>query len=341
MAAKQGYKYVIEHMEEDDDTTKVVPPWVQLEYAQMLKHAGPHSQVLFTSLSSASAEILPKQLKDAVAKHGTPVAEAHATTTPILQLLSSATPPIPISKVCLLDPKAERVLSPEDGEEGVFEYFLFGGILGDDPPRDRTGELRRMGFETRHLGSVQMTTDTCQAVMRRRIHRERKQERGESERDDRVSVLLTSVPNLEYGGRRRCSTYLSGMRSAMEQQTGISSLPWLAEILGVAVRHALQDKQRFPFSVSLNTNGAVYSNAASFERGSSAASALGVSKLIIDDKIPLDKIPYVDHPTIRFTENEAVEMPFRYIKGEDGEPILPAGMRELLRDDLNKSFDEF
>ena len=30
-----------------------------------------------------------------------------------------------IKKVCLLDPKAERELSPEDGD-GRFEYFLFG-----------------------------------------------------------------------------------------------------------------------------------------------------------------------------------------------------------------------
>jgi ribosome biogenesis SPOUT family RNA methylase Rps3 len=36
-------------------------------------------------------------------------------------------------KVCLLDPKAEQDLRPEDGE--AFEVFLFGGILGDDPPR--------------------------------------------------------------------------------------------------------------------------------------------------------------------------------------------------------------
>lgn len=35
--------------------------------------------------------------------------------------------------VCLLDPKAEKDLSPEDGEK--FDVFLFGGILGDDPPR--------------------------------------------------------------------------------------------------------------------------------------------------------------------------------------------------------------
>ena len=36
-------------------------------------------------------------------------------------------------RVCLLDPKAERDLTPEDGDS--FDVFLFGGILGDDPPR--------------------------------------------------------------------------------------------------------------------------------------------------------------------------------------------------------------
>jgi hypothetical protein len=36
-------------------------------------------------------------------------------------------------RVCLLDPKAEKDLAPEDGEE--FDVFLFGGILGDEPPR--------------------------------------------------------------------------------------------------------------------------------------------------------------------------------------------------------------
>lgn len=38
-------------------------------------------------------------------------------------------------RVCLLDPKGERDLSPQDGED--FDVFLFGGILGDDPPRGK------------------------------------------------------------------------------------------------------------------------------------------------------------------------------------------------------------
>ena len=87
-------------------------------------------------------------------------------------------------RVCLLDPKAEQDLSPADGE--AFDVFLFGGILGDDPPRgkfcasekfvwgwadwslgvDRTGELRKLGFAGRRLGIEQMTTDTAARVTR-------------------------------------------------------------------------------------------------------------------------------------------------------------------------------
>lgn len=67
-------------------------------------------------------------------------------------------------RVCLLDPKGEKDICPEDGDE--FDVFLFGGILGDDPPRDRTGELRAKGFVGRRLGPEQMTTDTAARVTR-------------------------------------------------------------------------------------------------------------------------------------------------------------------------------
>lgn len=36
--------------------------------------------------------------------------------------------------------------------------------IGDDPPRDRTSELRVLGFPSRHLGVIQMTTDTALGV---------------------------------------------------------------------------------------------------------------------------------------------------------------------------------
>lgn len=64
--------------------------------------------------------------------------------------------------------------------------------------------------------------------------------------------------------------------------------------------------------------------------------ALGVTKLCVQDGKRLDEIHFVDHPTIKFPgkgyENESVEMPFRYVVDErTGEPILPDGMREHLR----------
>lgn len=49
---------------------------------------------------------------------------------------------------------------------GLFSRTIlqFLQSLGDDPPRDRTSELRVLGFPGRHLGSVQMTTDTALGV---------------------------------------------------------------------------------------------------------------------------------------------------------------------------------
>lgn len=47
-------------------------------------------------------------------------------------------------------------------------FYLF--FVGDDPPRDRTSELRKLGFPTRHLGPVQMTTDTALGVTKLVVH---------------------------------------------------------------------------------------------------------------------------------------------------------------------------
>lgn len=39
--------------------------------------------------------------------------------------------------------------------------------------------------------------------------------------------------------------------------------------------------------------------------------------------VPLDKIPYVDNPELKINEHESIEMPFRYIRRENGEPVMP------------------
>ena len=126
----------------------------------MLNLIGPSSQLHFTSLSSSSIPPLESYLKDTTPSTSS---KAHLHTIPILELVEKlGTTP---ARVCLLDPRAPKELSPEDGE--TFDIFLYGGILGDDPPRDRTGELRKLGFEGRHLKEVQMTTDTAVGVSKR------------------------------------------------------------------------------------------------------------------------------------------------------------------------------
>ncbi|KAK4684421.1 hypothetical protein P7C73_g5756, partial [Tremellales sp. Uapishka_1] len=207
-------------MEQDDEETKALPEWVKLEYSHMLTLVAP-SQVHFTSLSASSIPPLKAHFASSSSSN------ANLHTLPILDLIASLDPPVPQSRVCLLDPKAPLPLSPEDGEK--FTWFLYGGILGDDPPRDRTSELRKLGFETRHLLSMQMTTDT----------------------------------------------------------------------------------------------------------------AVGVSKIVVEDQIPLDEIPFVDHPTITFNKHESIEMPFRYVATKEGEPILPPGMNKHLKADLDRTIDDF
>lgn len=39
--------------------------------------------------------------------------------------------------------------------------------------------------------------------------------------------------------------------------------------------------------------------------------------------VPLDRIDWVDYPELRLDKHETTEMPFRYVKGQNGEPIMP------------------
>ncbi|KAF9170385.1 hypothetical protein BGX21_009192 [Mortierella sp. AD011] len=208
--------------------------WCKLEYEHMISVCGP-DHVYFTALTPSTLAGMPETLS-----------KAHCHTEDILTMGDR----IPHEKVCLLDPASPHVLSPEDGE--TYDFFLFGGILGDDPPRDRTGELRKLGFATRHLGPVQMTTDT----------------------------------------------------------------------------------------------------------------ALNVTRRVVEGKVPLDQIPFIDHPEIKLRKKETVTMPFRYIalppkepaveesessststkkskKAKKLEPLLPPGMVELLIKDNDTALDMF
>ncbi|KIO11069.1 hypothetical protein M404DRAFT_994740 [Pisolithus tinctorius Marx 270] len=159
-----GYTFVIEHMEEDESTPACLPPWVELEYCHMIKLAGSSASVRFTHLSASAGSSLRSKLSSFSGKRDEHQFAGYVVhSVSISELLQQEN--VPLSRVCLLDPKAEQAIEPGDKDE--FGWFLFG--VGDDPPRDRTSELRRLGFPSRHLGPVQMTTDTALAVTKRVI----------------------------------------------------------------------------------------------------------------------------------------------------------------------------
>ena len=138
MATK--HTFIVEHLDPE------LEDWQALEYNTISKES-----------AQANSKFLLSGLKPDFAKFELlTIPESDRSETTVESLYPT---PEQRSKVCLLDPKAEKDLSPKDGE--LFDAFLFGGILGDDPPRDRTGDLRKLGFPGRRLGPEQMTTDTA------------------------------------------------------------------------------------------------------------------------------------------------------------------------------------
>jgi ribosome biogenesis SPOUT family RNA methylase Rps3 len=101
------------------------------------------------------------------------------------------------SRVCVLDPKATEVLTPSDKDK--FDYFVFGGILGDEEFNGRTGiELTKQLPESitlRHLGAQQFSTDNALLVTKmildgKSLEKIPKQWQIEIEINDVESVIL-------------------------------------------------------------------------------------------------------------------------------------------------------
>ena len=152
--------YIIEHMEDG------FSEWVTLEYAQIIRDVGASKLILVSVSKDIGQKDIPKVLVEMGLQWTHKGLESVVEEFPDLKL-----PPLRPGNVCLLDPRAKEDLSVGDKKE--FEYLLFGGILGDHPPRDRTSELLKLHpglLVGKRLGDKQMTTDTAirvtQMIMR-------------------------------------------------------------------------------------------------------------------------------------------------------------------------------
>lgn len=142
-------KYIIEHMEEG------FSEWVILEYSQIIRDVGCENLILSSLPASTNESDIPKALLDLGLQWTTKDLKHIGEDIKGLE-------PMQDGRVCLLDPRADTDLKPEEASK--FDYFVFGGILGDHPPRDRTSELKTSYpnlLVGRRLGDKQMTTDTA------------------------------------------------------------------------------------------------------------------------------------------------------------------------------------
>jgi ribosome biogenesis SPOUT family RNA methylase Rps3 len=132
--------FVIEHLE------KRIWRWCEIEYENSAKLIAPHT-LLITNLRKGKNEF------SKFAK---------------LEKRSIVDMDIDWKRVCVLDPKATTELTAEDRNK--FDYFVFGGILGDEQFNGRTGKelTERMSKDValRHLGEKQFSTDNALFVTR-------------------------------------------------------------------------------------------------------------------------------------------------------------------------------
>ncbi|MBI4146595.1 hypothetical protein HY489_04630 [Candidatus Woesearchaeota archaeon] len=122
--------YLIEHLEPR------VYPWCKLEYAHVSSVVGKQN-ILFTNTKSSALKKFGKTEAKSVKK----------------LLLDNA---------CVLDPEAKETLTPAIAKK--YDTFIFGGILGDYPPRKRTQEEVKLSRPRYNLGKEQMSTDTAVIV---------------------------------------------------------------------------------------------------------------------------------------------------------------------------------
>ncbi|RMD58469.1 hypothetical protein D6825_00740 [Candidatus Woesearchaeota archaeon] len=120
-------RYIVEHLEPE------VYPWCILEYKHASRTVGKEN-LLITNVKDKRLEEFSQTTEKSVKE-------------------------IKLERACVLDPEAPEKLTPEKAKE--FENFIFGGILGDNPPRARTKEELQLNYPRYNLGEKQMSTDTA------------------------------------------------------------------------------------------------------------------------------------------------------------------------------------
>jgi ribosome biogenesis SPOUT family RNA methylase Rps3 len=130
-------KFVIEHLEPK------LYRWCFLEYRHISKLVG-RKNLIFTNIKSQSAR---------------------SKLQPLGKISPVSIARLGLEKICILDPEAKNTLTPQEAKK--FSYFVFGGILGDYPPKQRTKTELKLKGERRNIGKEQFPTDNAIYVVKK------------------------------------------------------------------------------------------------------------------------------------------------------------------------------
>jgi len=125
--------FIIEHLEPE------LWPWCIIEYKHISKIVGKDC-LWFTNIKAEDKEKLQEYGK----------------------VMEESVKTLKLEKICILDPESQVQLTPKASKE--FQYFIFGGILGDYPPKKRTKEELTPFLKNAsafNIGKEQMSTDNA------------------------------------------------------------------------------------------------------------------------------------------------------------------------------------
>jgi len=134
---QKNTKFVIEHLEPK------LYRWCVLEYRRISKIVD-KKNLIFTNIRSSSAR---------------------ATLSSLGKVSPISVSRLGLPNVCVLDPEAKKTLAPAETKK--FSYFVFGGILGDYPPKQRTKQELKLKAERRNIGNEQFPTDNAVYVVKK------------------------------------------------------------------------------------------------------------------------------------------------------------------------------
>lgn len=158
--------FIIEHLEPE------LYEWCKIEYESISKIVG-KSNLWFTNLKNIKNKLFLK-------KYG--------------KILDKSVKELNLKNACVFDPNAEKTLSQGDCKNT--NYFIFGGILGDYPPKKRTKKELTPFIKSeriRNIGKKQMSTDNAVLVVKE-ISEGKKL--GDLKFKDKVEVKISEIESV-------------------------------------------------------------------------------------------------------------------------------------------------